>query len=262
MTPGPLSILRDTAATHFALPIDVANDYTTFDVRPPLPSGAPAPTYRLRVEAAGEYVTVRELSPTLLPEFCPERHINYNGAFCLYWAEVEPSSISDVEGAAIWWMKVLTFLRRQQSAATLRQWPGKSDARAHGPEAATQQAIAERSTDLLGTRFRGFLADSRLTSVRKMSAGEPRLRLLLDGQRLVTVRERTRQLMTKRSRCKCDNADQLRLPICGCGDHEAALRNITLALERWGKAERDFFREYAASGRKCCGTMDGCPLAA
>ena len=69
--------------------------------------------------------------------------------------------------------------------------------------------------------------------------------------------QRTRQLMTKRSRCKCDDADQLRLPICGCGDHEAALRNITLALERWGKAERDFFREYAASGRKCCGTMDG-----
>jgi class 3 adenylate cyclase len=39
-------------------------------------------------------------------------------------------------------------------------------------------------------------------------------------------------LMTRRSRCKCDDADQLRLPTCGCGDHEAALRNITLALER------------------------------
>jgi hypothetical protein len=95
-----------------------------------------------------------------------------------------------------------------------------------------------------------------------MSAGEPRLRLLLDGQRLLSVRERTGQLMTKRSRCKCDDADQLRLPICGCGDHEAALRSIIIALERWEKAERDFFLEYAASGRKCCGTMDGCPLAA
>jgi hypothetical protein len=37
--------------------------------------------------------------------------------------------------------------------------------------------------------------------------------------------QRTRQLMTKRSRCKCDDADQLSLRICGCGDHEAALRN-------------------------------------
>jgi hypothetical protein len=76
-----------------------------------------------------------------------------------------------------------------------------------------------------------------------MSAGEPRLRLLLDGQRLLSVRERTGQLMTKRSRCKCDDADQLRLPICGCGDHEAALRSIIIALERWEKAERDFFLE-------------------
>jgi|UPI000781489F hypothetical protein len=262
MTPGPLSILRDTAVAHFALPVDVANDYTIFDVSPPLPSGAPAPTYRLRVEAVGDYVTVRELKPTLLPEFCPERHINYNGAFCLYWAEAEPSSISDADAAAVWWMKTLTFLRRQQSAATLRQWPGKSDARAHGPEAAMQQAIAERSADLLGARFRGFLADSRLKSIRKKSSGEPRLRLLLDGQRLLSLRERSHQLMTKRSRCKCDDAHLLRLPICACGNHEAALRSITLALARWEKAERDFFREYAASGRKCCGTIEGCPLAA
>jgi hypothetical protein len=66
MTPGPLSILRDTAATHFALPIDVANDYSTFDVSPPMPSGAPAPSYRLRVSFANLHALRPRLSLSVL----------------------------------------------------------------------------------------------------------------------------------------------------------------------------------------------------
>lgn len=260
MTSGPLNLICETAATHFASPVEVANNFIIFDVCPPLPSGAPPSTFRLRVDLSNDYVNVRELKPTLLPIFCPERHINFNGVFCLYWAEAEPLTISDTDAAVVWWQKVLTFLRRQQSAATLRRWPGKSDARAHGPEAALQQAMAEHSADILGPRFRGYLTDSRLASVRKNTGGESRLRLLLDGRRLVSVRERTRELMTKRARCKCDDADQRRLPTCACGNHEAALEKITIALKRWESEERRFFRECAKIGRKCCGTIDGCPL--
>src|SRR6266699_4585688 len=107
---------------------------------------------------------VREASPTLLPAFCPERHINFDGGFCLYWAEVEPLTISDVEAAATWWMKVLTFLKRQQVAAARRQWPARSEARAHGPDAALQQVIVEWSADRLGPRLRLYPFPTRRSS--------------------------------------------------------------------------------------------------
>lgn len=262
MTPGPLSFLRGTAVAHFAQAVNVDNDHVSFDVTPPSVSGAPAPTYRLRVDVVGDYAKVRELQPTLLPAYCPERHINIDGSFCLYWGEVEPLSISETQGAETWWMKVLTFLKRQQVANALRRWPAKADARAHGPDAALQQLIAEDAASKLGPQFRALLTDFRLTSVRSRTGSEARLRLMLDGKRLVSVREHGRQLMTKRSRCKCDCADELRRPICACGDHETALTDITFALERLAKAEKEFFRLYTNSGRVCCGTMEDCPLAA
>src|SRR5206468_2114359 len=37
----------------------------------------------------------------------------------------KPLAISNTEAAAVWWMKVLTFLKRQQVAAARRQWPAR-----------------------------------------------------------------------------------------------------------------------------------------
>lgn len=248
---------------HFAREVSNAPDHAVFEVTPPAVSGAPAPTYRLRIaEINTASVAVREVSPTLLPAFCPERHINIDGAFCLSWAEVEPLTIADAGAAVVWWMTLLIFLKRQRIAAARRQWPAKSEARAHGPEAARQQLVAETAADKLGPRFRRSLAEGRLTTIRRQTGGEPRLRLLRDGHRVASVRERARKLMTRRMRCKCDDAYRLRLPICACGDHEHALTDVTIALHRLATAERRFFEAYAATGRRCCGTMEGCPLAA
>lgn len=257
-----LELLRATATAHFAREVGIAREPAIFDVTPPSVSGAPAPTYRLHVESMNGYAKVREEFPTLLPPYCPERHINFDGAFCLYWAEVEPLAISDACAANVWWMKVLIFLRRQQVAAARRQWPARSEARAHGPEAALQQVIAEAAADQLGPRFRALLAESRLAAVRRMSGGASIVRLLLDERRLVSVKESSHKLMTRRMRCKCDNAPQLQLPICACGDHEKALTDLTISLDRLHHAERKFFEAYAATGRRCCGTMEDCPLAA
>jgi hypothetical protein len=46
------------------------------------------------------------------------------------------------------------FLKRQQSASVLRQWSGRSEARAHGPEVARAQLVAERAASELGSGFR------------------------------------------------------------------------------------------------------------
>jgi hypothetical protein len=257
-----IGLLRESAGMHFAREVGNADDHVIFEVSPPSVSGAPSPTYRLRVEVINEHASAREVSPTLLPAYCPERHINFDGVFCLAWAEVEPLTIANAEAAAVWWMKLLTFLKRQRVAAARRQWPARSEARAHGPEAALQQMIAEKAADRLGPHFRRSLSEGCLTSDRRHAGGEPRLRLMRDGRRLVSVREGARKLMTRRMRCKCDYANRLRLPICACSDHEQALTNLTISLHLLAAAERKFFESYAATGRRCCGTMEGCPLAA
>jgi hypothetical protein len=258
-----LTILGETAAAHHARLLRAAHDHALFETAPPTVSGKPPTAYRVRTDAVGdEAVKAREDQPILLPSSCPERHINIDGSFCLYMAEAEPNTIVNETSAGIWWGKLLVFLKRQQSASVLRQWPGRSEARAHGPEAARAQFIAERTASELGPRFRGMLDESRLVSVRKKVGGDPRLRLMLDGKRLISVRERGQQVMTKRARCKCDDAGRLRLPISGCGGHEVALRDLTVALNRWKAEEERFFRAYVAAGAKCCGTMDDCPLAA
>jgi hypothetical protein len=105
-------------------------------------------------------------------------------------SEAEHNAIVDASAAEIWWGKLLVFLKRQQAASVLRQWPGRSDARAHGPEAVRAQLVAERAASELGPGFRRLLDDSRLISALKKIGSDPRLRLMLDGKRLISVRER------------------------------------------------------------------------
>ncbi|WP_051379647.1 E2 domain-containing protein [Bradyrhizobium murdochi] len=258
MPPSPLEIISGVSAAHHAQPIVLERDHAILDVAPPAVSGAPGPTYRLRIDEVGDAAVVREVEPTLLPACCPERHINCDGTFCLYWEEAEPLSVTDAKSASLWFGKLLVFLRRQRVAAARRQWPAQAEARAHGMRAARHQVVAERAASELGPRFRKQLM--RLSTRRKSVAGQPRIRLLRDGVRLVTVSERDSRLMTKRARCKCDDAARLGLPACACGDHQAALTNLTLALHGWKRAEEEFYAAYTALGIECCGTMDYCPL--
>lgn len=262
MSSTSLQFLLETAGAHFARVTSAAVDTALFEVTPPSVSGRPATMYHIRVRVIGGEVLVYEETPRLLPSSCPERHINADGSFCLYWRDADPSTILDQSAAAVWWKTVLTFLKRQQSASVLRQWPGKAHARAHGPNAARQQANAERAASELGPKFQALLEDFRFSSIRKRVGSEYRLRLMIDGKRLVTVREQNRQVMTKRARCRCDQGSRLRLPICACHNHEAALRDLTVAISRWKEEEDKFFRFSVATGAKCCGTIDDCPLAA
>ncbi|MBP1290412.1 MULTISPECIES: E2 domain-containing protein [Bradyrhizobium] len=260
MPPSPFEIISGVSAAHHAQPIVLERNHAILDVAPPTVSGAPGPTYRLRIEGVGYAAVVREVTPTLLPACCPERHISCDGTFCLYWEEAEPLSVTDADSASVWFGKLLVFLRRQRVAAARRQWPAKSEARAHGMSAARHQAVAERAASELGPRFRKHLDELRLSTQRKSVAGQPRIRLLRDGVRLVTVSERDSRLMTKRARCKCDDAARLGLPACSCDDHEASLTDLTVALHGWKRAEEDFYAAYTALGIECCGTMDDCPL--
>lgn len=229
-------------------------------VRPTLDSGAAPYAYGIEVSVFGGALLAREHGERLLPAYCPERHIDTDGSFCLYWAEEEPLEFLNEDDVLLWWGKLLTFLRRQIAVDSLRRWPGKGDARAHGPKAARHQVVAERAASALGGRFPVALNEGRLTAKRSRNGGHKRIRLLFDGLRVVSVDVDAGRVMTLRSRCPCGRADGKPLPIVACADHASASATLALSLERWAEAEREFFEIAAASGHHCCGSVEGCPL--
>jgi hypothetical protein len=142
----------------------------------------------------------------------------------------------------------------------MRSWPGKADARAHGPEAARFQAVAEFNASKLGKAFTTSLREERFSTSAKRIGKEGRVRLLLDGHRMLSVVRRQRRVMTLRQRCKCDAAENEKLAMSACSDHAHSLAEFTLALDGWRVAEQAFFADFKATTLKCCGTMDNCPL--
>ncbi|RWL91018.1 MAG: hypothetical protein EOR68_29515 [Mesorhizobium sp.] len=253
-----LAFLAETARDNHANLVRLNGDVAMFAIQPINASGAPAARFLIEVTDTGDRIVAKEANAEHLPSFCPERHINFDGTFCLYWAEAEQHEITDTEAAVRWWGKLLVFLLRQRAVAALRRWPGKGEARAHGSEAARHQAVAEAAAAKLGGAFERALKEGRLTTLRRRLGGHDRLRLLLDGKRLLTVDMENGHVMTRRQGCKCDRGSGL--PLVACSDHAQVFADLAAALEGWRLAEAKFFDSFKASSLKCCGTMDECPL--
>ena len=254
-----LNLIHEEASQHQAQLIRSAGSALVFDVSPTLPSGGNL-TYRLRVEAVGTKISVREDTPTLLPTFCPERHINPGGSFCLFWRDAEPLEIKSREKASEWWGKVLMFLTYQHSAAALRVWPGRGNARAHG-DAARHQAEAEATAQSIGPLFAQALSEGRLAVKTRNIRGNERLRLYFDNIRIVSVLADKQQTMSLRIRCKCGRTDLPPQTLKSCSTHARDFATLARALRDWELAEADFYRNIRNRNIVCCGTMDDCPLA-
>jgi hypothetical protein len=67
-------------------------------------------------------VAVRENQPaSVLPSFCPERHINPGGAFCIFYGSDAP--LGDDVQADRWWDALCIFLVNQGYAERFGVWP-------------------------------------------------------------------------------------------------------------------------------------------
>ena len=254
-----LDLLTETACGNHACLVARNGDEATFVVSPPKASGAPALECSITIRADRDRVSARETVPMRLPAFCPERHINHDGSFCLFWVEDEDLKIASSDAAGLWWGKLLAFLLRQETAAAMRRWPG--DARAHG-DAAYHQRLAETCATELGTPFTEWLREQRLTVVSRRHGDETRKRLELDGSIIASVAGKSKRVMTSRSPCKCAASFGRKRAIADCGDHADVLAQLILAIDRWKVEESRFFAKLKAESRKCCGTIEGCPLAA
>lgn len=112
--------------------------------------------YRILARAIGENVSAQEKTPDRLPARCPERHINGDGTFCMYWQGEMSLKIDSEEAARTWWSTLLGYLKLQERAEKLKRWPD-DNAWAHGNAALHQQkaiAAAARISPQLETEVK------------------------------------------------------------------------------------------------------------
>ena len=207
-------------------------------------------------EEDGNYVTVREdASAQRLPATCPARHINVDSTFCLGWNEEDPSVVKDVACAHGWWEALLIFLRYQKYAEWRRAWPEGRE-RAHGADAAKYQMYAEWLASLFGPKLLSDLRADRLT-IRRVGRST---RLEQHGRRLFALPDGGQSVVNIRQPCPCSTSTK-RLVLKACGVHALAARLLIVALSGQRQFEVEFNEAFARS-RKCCGTIDRCPMAA
>lgn len=203
-------------------------------------------TYVLRISAADAIVRVREETPDQLPAFCPERHINGGGWFCLEFEEADAIRVVDADSAAAWWRRLWKFLQLQRSAARMRRWPN-ARTWAHG-DAAKHQRAAEAAASALG--LEAALAAGELTLRRRKGF----LAVHQGPRRLFSIWRDAKRIATGRQGCLCGSGR----PRIHCANHAEQAVALGLALEAWRREEDDFWRRIAH--KPCCGTMAACPL--
>jgi hypothetical protein len=231
---------------HFELTVDLHDGSST--------------VYQLLVTAKEQFLTVKERVPEFLPAFCPQRHINYSGSFCLGWGLDEDLSVTCRESARAWWSRLHRFLGLQVRAANKKVWPGEEWA--HGSTAAIFQQSAEQAASKLGPIFINALKQGRLNVVRKNKGGSrgPLLQLFMEQRHLCSVWGGLKMVANKRQSCICAPVPFKRnRRMRSCNDHADLIKILVLSIHEQEIAVKEFWNLF--EGQTCCGTMKNCPLA-
>lgn len=213
--------------------------------------------YQLRVQAHGTRISAREETPALLPSFCPERHINLDGTFCLYFHEAQPLDVTDDDSATAWAETLWTFLRLQRRAERLGRWPN-NHTWAHG-DAALHQMRAATAAESFGRPTQNRVAEGRL-SVQHVRIKQRDVFRVMDGAvHLFSVWGQGPRLIGKRKPCWCDSKESRKGRRIGrCADHAEQAAQLAISLHRWAQEEEDFWRRIG--DRTCCGRCNKCRL--
>lgn len=214
--------------------------------------------YVLELRDFDSVVSVREESSEHLPPFCPERHINSDGTFCLNYSPVHSLKIEDEATARVWMETVYKFLKLQERAKRLRRWPNDK-AWAHG-DAARHQMRVQAAVKVLGSNLVQAQSSRLLTVRRRYSKGRAILELLHKGECLYRVWEATKKVANQSRKCLCGISGRRRpRALRKCLDHSAQAVELVLALHEWGQEEKRYWD--IMQNQVCCGSFDNCPLA-
>ena len=210
--------------------------------------------YEIEVKQVGDKkATAKERQPINLPEFCPQRHINYDGSFCLYWWKVSNLDITDEETAHAWWRTLWKFLTLQARVKKARRWPNENEW-AHGA-AAVHQHRAELAAHELGARYEVALQEMRLSVIKKKRV----LQLFKDKSHLYSVWLDSKKVVNLKQRCLCGSTGKKgHKRLRRCGSHSSDASSLAFSLLLWEIEEKAFWESF--QDRQCCGTCDNCPL--
>lgn len=253
---SPLECLGEVAP-EFGATLSSATSPATAVISVPR-AGGDRHDFELSLSVVSSAITVREAPPPRLPSFCPDRHINFDGSFCLGWGPTSPPIVVDNDSARAWWTAVVRFLQLQLTARERGVWANTINDWAHG-EAADHQALAEAAADKLGPRFRADLSAGKFSVVREAHSRVARLELRRSGAHVGRiVLARPARLKDRKVLCPCDGPSESN--VGECHDHADQLIAFTLELWRWQRAEAKFLREFVKRGASCCGTLSECKL--
>ncbi|WP_448205350.1 E2 domain-containing protein [Azospirillum sp. sgz302134] len=224
----------------------------------PMASGRLVP-FDIAVETRVGDLVAREApgsSNRRLPSACPERHINEDGTFCLYWRDGAPIDASTEDGARQWLDALVAYLRQQLRTNVTRRWPAEFGW-AHG-KAALHQQLAELKAALVSPALACAVRRREITVDRKGLA------LLLNGRRVVAkAKNRPTALVNLRKACPCGRTRKGR-PVSrrDCSDHMDFLIDVIGHVHDLQRTEAGYIAALKAGGFTCCGTMDACPFKA
>ena len=256
MPSSPLACL-DKVASEFAATLLSATSPAKAVISVPR-AGGERHDFVLELSATGSAVSVREEPPARLPVFCPDRHINVGGSFCLGWGPTAAPAVVDEESARAWWTAVVRFLQLQLTANELGVWANGANDWGHG-DAAKHQAVAEAAAGSTGERLRHDLRAGNFSVIREPHARGARLELRREGRHIARIAiGPPAKLKDSHVPCPCDQPEGM--TVDACRDHVDQLSRFMLELWRWRQSEDQFLRELAESGATCCGTLKNCKL--
>ncbi len=214
--------------------------------------------YQFHIKIENGKPNVKEVIPLHLPSSCPERHINFDGTFCLGWEGDTDLQITSKDSAVMWWSYLHKFLSLQARAEKKGEWPGKEWA--HGAAAIFQQR-AENAAAALGKRYVDALDNKIIRVVEKQKSGIKGnlLKLYLNDQHLCSVWKRNNFLTNKRKPCICSLPSKSKpKKIKHCFDHASQIIRLIISINEQEAYLKDFWSGF--KGKKCCGSMKNCPL--
>lgn len=194
-----------------------------------------------------------------LPDFCPERHINYGGYFCLGVNELDNLLIIDEPSSDQWLNRLITYLKLQEKATILRNWDSDKEWM-HG-NAAEYQNVALISAKNLGNFFVKSINDKSIeTKFFKRNSSSFLTVLFLQNNFKYTINLTSKKVTRLRSSCPCDNKIKGVRRIGRCGNHSKDLYLLGLAHYLMTAKEQEFWAGWIKQGIKCCGFCTSCKL--
>ena len=208
-------------------------------------------SFDLIISEVNNQLKVKEIGD-ILPEFCPNRHINPDGSFCL--------GILDDWIAENWIKSLREFLQAQLFCNDHKKWSKNYKQWSHG-DAATYQLYVEELLKTINLKDLGLNLNSlQLFNVESRLFEENYFHIYHEDKLIFMGTEK--KIHCKRQSCICTPSGRRKHVTLGKCSKKCAeiILKILINEELRKKEEVVFWDTFKGSTLKCCKTMENCEL--